>query len=81
MIGCYKKIKKIIRENARAQKEKNPRFTLTGLHPLVNWAEDWAMRSMVVLSGVRFCREHDCAAESKRSNLFAVSLPPPPFIT
>ena len=79
MIGCYKKIKKIIRENARAQKEKNPRFTLTGLHPLVNWAEDWAMRSMVVLSRVRFCREHDCAA--KRSNLPAVSLPSPPFIT
>ena len=79
MIGCYKKIKKIIRENAREQKKKNPRFTLTGLHPLVNWAEDWAMRSMVVLSRVRFCREHDCAA--KRSNLPAVSLPSPPFIT
>ena len=40
MIGCYKKNKKIIRENAREQKKENPRFKLTGLDPLVNWAED-----------------------------------------
>ena len=39
------------------KKKKNPWFKLIGLHPLVNWAEDWAMRSMVVLSGVRLCGE------------------------
>ena len=39
------------------KKKKNPWFKLTGLHPLVNWAEDWAMRSMVVLSGAPLCGE------------------------